>query len=435
MLSILRALWYRTFTLSLFGMCFGAGFCAAQNDAPLTPREKDLLERIEKLEQRIAALEGAKPVPAPVPAASAAEVTSAPASAPPSLPAATTVNFYLDGYYGYNFNRPPGRLSPLRGNDSTTNNFTLGQATVIVERAVDAANGKRFGGRIDLMFGQNTEYLQGNSTSEPRPQIYRNIFQAYGSAVVPVGSGLQIDFGKFASGLGIENNYVKDQINYSRSYFFTMLPAYHMGVRATYNLSPKLSVQYWAVNGLNQTEDFNGFKSQAALVTYTPSPKFTVNANYFFGPEAKSSGVAPVPDGKLHLLDSYFTWNLTSRLTFAGEMDYVINREFAHSPPHSLIGGVSYLRYQFTPKFSLAERFGYLSDHGAIFSGQPQALKATTTTATYQPADGFQLRAEFRRDFSNQRFFVTDRPGVLRPSQTTALLGAIWWFGGKQGAW
>jgi hypothetical protein len=49
--------------------------------------------------------------------------------------------------------------------------------------------------------------------------------------------------------------------------------------------------------------------------------------------------------------------------------------------------------------------------------------------------DGFQLRWEFRHDYSNQPFFLTDNPGSLRKGQSTALMGLLWWFGGKQGSW
>lgn len=80
--------------------------------------------------------------------------------------------------------------------------------------------GKRFGGRIDLQLGQATETLQGSSANELNPQVWRNLFQAYGSYLAPVGTGLHVDFGKFASSLGVEGNYTKDQINYSRSYLF-----------------------------------------------------------------------------------------------------------------------------------------------------------------------------------------------------------------------
>jgi hypothetical protein len=44
---------------------------------------------------------------------------------------------------------------------------------------------------LDLMFGQTTESLAGNPANEPRPAPYRNISQAYGTYVFPVGKGLK----------------------------------------------------------------------------------------------------------------------------------------------------------------------------------------------------------------------------------------------------
>ena len=57
--------------------------------------------------------------------------------------------------------------------------------------------------------GHATETLQGNPANEPRPDIYRAIFQAYGTVAIPVGNVVTVDFGKFASSLGIEGNSLK----------------------------------------------------------------------------------------------------------------------------------------------------------------------------------------------------------------------------------
>jgi hypothetical protein len=112
----------------------------------------------------------------------------------------------------------------LRAYDPTSNNFTVNQAAVVIERAPDPSQGRRFGVRFDLMFGQTTETLAGNPANEPRPMPYRNIYQAYGTYVFPVGKGITVDFGRFASALGFEGTFTKDQINYTRSFFFPSLP-------------------------------------------------------------------------------------------------------------------------------------------------------------------------------------------------------------------
>jgi hypothetical protein len=126
---------------------------------------------------------------------------------------------------------------------------------------------------------------------------------------------------------------------------------------------------------------------------------------------------------------------VTDKLTLAGEVDYVINRVDEFSAPSRVTGGAAYARYQFTPTFAIAARGEYLSDRGGLFSGLTQALKETTLTADFRVADGFLLRGEWRRDFSNQEFFLTDTPGIRKSEQNTATVGLIWWFGRKQGGW
>jgi hypothetical protein len=84
---------------------------------------------------------------------------------------------------------------------------------------------------------------------------------------------------------------------------------------------------------------------------------------------------------------------------------------------------------------ALAGRAEYLSDRGGLFSGLNQALKETTLTYDFNLADGFLMRYEWRRDFSNQPSFLTSTQGVLSNQQNTATVGLIWWFGRKEGAW
>jgi hypothetical protein len=339
----------------------------------------------------------------------------------------------------------------------SSNSFSINQAGLVLENAPDPAKGKRWGARLDLQWGQATQTLQGNAANESRPEIFRNLFQAYATFIVPLGKGLKVDFGKWASSLGIESNYTQDQMNYSRSYWFDFLPFYHMGARTNYQFSDKFGINYWITNGTQQTEAFNGFKDQMGGVVLQPHKNINWTVNYYFGQEHPDTTFflytpAPVPDaptlqgvpflpiqgaptGRLHIFDSYVTWHATPALTFALEGDYVIQRLYKNSPPQHADGGAAYAEYQFANKFALAGRAEYVSDRGGLFSGLDQALKEATLTTTYRFADRFMARVEGRYDFFNQPFFYTSALGVLKKSQVTATLGLIWWFGGKQGAW
>jgi hypothetical protein len=440
--------------------------------AQLSRRVTELSALVQRLQARIDELEGksrvssqpavsgsgtAAPEQSSAPQGSATQGSLTP-SAPrsgTSLLGGTTVNFLFDGYYGYNFNDPIGRVNLLRAYDVSSNAFSLNQADLVLENAADPANGKRFGLRLDLQYGQATATLQGNASNEPRPDVYRAIFQAYGTYIVPVGSGLTVDFGKWASSLGLEGNYTKDQMNYSRSYWFNFLPFYHMGARLNYKLTDAVALNYWITNGTQQTEPFNGFKDQLFGLNIQPHKNVAWTVNYYLGQEHPDVEFLPnstatnlpteqgvpfepipnPPNGKLHIFDTYLTWQASPKLTLALEGDYVIERLLTTSAPSHTSGGAGYVRYQFAPKFAIAARTEYLSDRGGLFTATTQAIKENTFTFEQKAANGFIVREEWRRDSSNHPYFLTDTLGILKKEQNTATIGVVWWFGGKEGSW
>ncbi len=371
----------------------------------------------------------------------------------------TTINLGLDTYYDYNFSNPTGRVNLLRAYDVLSNEFSLNQASVILEHAPNVAEGQRWGGRLDLQFGQATDTLQGNPLNEPRPEIYRNIFQAFGTYVVPLGKGLNVDFGKWSSSLGFEGNYTKDQMNYSRAFWFNFLPFYHMGARVSYPVNSNFTLNYWIVNGTNQVEATNGFKDELFGFTAKPAKTVTWTMNYYLGqdhpdrtpvstcgpipvqPGLCFAAITPAPNGLTHIFDSYATWQADPKLTLAIEGDYFISRLWRNaapgesSAPSHVAGGAAYIQYQLAPKFAIATRAEYMSDREGLFSGITQALKENTVTFDYKLNDGFLMRYEWRRDFSNQPTFLSDVQGILRKDQSTATLGLVWWWGRKQGTW
>ena len=463
---------------------FARGQSASPVQTPLTVESpQEMQARISKLEVEVSELKAIVNRMQPVPSANAAAtpVTAAVQPAAVIQPAEkqetartvlqpddskmlgffrdTTINVSLDGYYAYNFNDPVGRVNLLRAYDVLSNEFSLNQANIVIDHPPDAAAGRRWGGRLDLQFGQATDTLQGNPANEPRPQIYRNIFQAYGTYIIPVGKGITVDFGKWGSSLGIEGNYSKDQINYSRAYWFDFLPFYHMGVRVSAPISNRFTLNYWVVNGTNQVEATNGFKDELFGFTAKPSKNVVWTMNYYLGqehpdravvaptspipvqPGLSFAAIRPAPNGRTHIFDSYVTWQATPKLSFALEGDYFIQRLWKNeapgqsSAPSHVAGGAAYIRYQFTPKIALATRAEYLSDRGGLFSGITQALKENTVTFDYSLADRFLMRYEWRRDFSNKPSFLTDVQNVLSKDQTTATVGLIWWWGRKEGSW
>lgn len=481
----------RTFCLLMFSVvlaCAAGAF--AQTTATAKISEVEELQRmVRELSARVAVLEEQARQHHPsersevstsnsVPSSEATvQVTTAPShqvtSVPPAsvevaaprpsmpwlLPGGATLNFLFDGYYGYDFNHPLGRVQYLRAYDVLSNAFSINQTGLVFALDPNVTEGKRYGLRLDLQYGQATETLQGNPANEPRPEIYRNIFQAYGTYVFPLGKGLTVDMGKWSSSIGIEGNYTKDQMNYTRSYFFDYLPFYHMGVRANYRINDRLAVNYWLVNGTQQSEPTNSYKDELFGLALQPAKNLSWTVNYFVGQDHPDSvhgsdcgsvpiqpglcltPVLPAPDGKQHIFDTYATWNVKPKVTLALEGDYVISRLWANaapgesSAPAHLGGGAAYARYQWTKRNAIAGRAEYMSDPDGLFSGTSQALKEFTGTYEFKVADGMLTRLEYRRDWSNVPFFLTNKVGVLSSHQDTLTVGMTWWYGGKQGVW
>lgn len=340
----------------------------------------------------------------------------------------------LEGFYQYNWNTPHDRINLLRAYDTRSNVFGIQQANLIVESVPAVDKGRRFGARIDLQFGQATETVQGSAANEPRPGVYRHIWQAYGTYVFPVGRGLQADFGKFGSNLGYETNYAKDNNHFSRAYLFNFLPFYHTGVRLSLPVGDKVTLMYMLTNGIQQTEDFNDFKSNHFTAIIKPTGSLSWTTSYYFGQEQPDGGEPDGPDGFFRVIDSYVAYNPTAKLGLGVDANFVTNEVNQADEALSLQGVGAYARYQLTSPAAIAVRYERLDDEG-LFGGIDQVLHEVTATLEYKFADGFLVRGEFRRDWSNRDFFTSAQPGELRDHQNSALVGLVWWFGNKNGAW
>jgi len=365
------------------------------------------------------------PAPAPQPQ------TPTPAAAPaPAL----TLSGAFEGFYEWNTNRPPDRVNQLRAYDTRANTFGLQQAALVVESAPNPAEGRRAGLRLDLQFGQATETVQGSAANEPRPDVYRHVWQAYGSYVLPWHS-TQVDFGKFASNLGYETNYAKDNNNFSRSYLFNFLPFYHMGLRTTVPVNDKVTLMYMLTNGIQQTEEFNNFKSNHFTAILKPASALTWTTSYYFGQEQADHSQPDGPDGWFRVFDTYASWNISPSFAVGADVNHTSSTATPGADAATLTGIAGYARRQLGRNGAIAVRYEHLNDAGGLFGGVEQTLQELTLTAEHTFSEGFLLRAEYRHDWSNKNFFNGPAVGDLRGSQPTALIGLVWWMGDKKGPW
>ena len=132
------------------------------------------------------------------------------------------------------------------------------------------------------------------------------------------------------------------------------------------------------------------------------------------------------------MFDTYATYTATPKVSVGFDVNYVTNEVNKTDAALSLQGTAVYARYQASSPGALSLRYERLDDDG-LFGGIAQVLQGLTLTGEYKLTDGFLLRGEFRRDWSNQPFFTGREPGNLRTDQNTVLVGLVWWFGNKQG--
>jgi len=282
-----------------------------------------------------------------------------------------------------------------------------------------ATTDDRVGFRFDLDYGQvaqifNSDPLDGNALL--------NVQQAYVSYMMPVGSGLTLDFGKFVTPIGSEPTESKDNFNYSRAFLYALGPYYHVGARLGYAINEKVALGGIIVNGWNATGDNNSGKSVGVGVTYKPTARITFVQNLLVGPEQSDNS-----DDVRKLSDTNLAITLTP--TMAAGLNYAYNRDTLAGESVSWQGLALYFRKQFTPVFAVAPRFEIFNDDAGIVSGAVQKLREFTLTGELKSAGGLLFRAEYRRDWSDIDFFEKD--GRPTDNQNTFTFAFVYSFSSK----
>ncbi|HEV8630513.1 MAG TPA: porin, partial [Thermoanaerobaculia bacterium] len=268
---------------------------------------------------------------------------------------------FVDGYYGYNFNHPPGvgYSTPLRNFDTKNNQLSLSLIEVALEQK--PTTGRRVGFRADLDFGPTTDLVHA---AEPGgADVFKNFEQAYVSYLAPLGGGLQLDVGKFVTPLGAEVIEAKDNWNYSRSLLFALaIPYYHVGLRAALPVGERLTLTGYLVNGWNNAVENNSRKTFGLSAALKPSDTLTLIQNVMTGPEQANDD----SDRRL-LADTVVTWNATPTLSLMANYDY--GRDEVAGQRVTWKGVAAYGRLQVTDSWALAPRVEWFRDEDGFMTG------------------------------------------------------------------
>jgi len=314
--------------------------------APLTERERLLLDRLEQLEQRVAELEAKGSGPAKrvedagvvrpaithdvapesprnesantVTAANAGPVVSSQAAEPgksatPKPQAADPFSFadftWLNGNartkdtpyatsfftpeiradvdYVYDFNHPKDDTIGGSSEVFRSNEVQVTQLGVGGDFHYDNVRG-----RLMTQFGLYSQTTPRNDASPARGQwnldnAYRYISEAYGGYHFNVLHGINVDAGIFMSYVGLFSYYNFDNWAYQPSYVSSNTPWFFNGVRVQIFPTEHLKIEPWFVNGWQAYGRFNNRPGFGMQVLWRPNGWFSVLGNqYAFGEDA-----------------------------------------------------------------------------------------------------------------------------------------------------
>lgn len=293
---------------------------AVTDPSGLTERERELLERVEKLERRLAEVESATaPNPAPSATPPAARTSPSPgvAPGPASLAAETpaklepftfadwswlsgnsraksspidskafTGEVRFDTSYTYDFNHPQDHT--IGGSSEI---FRSGEIQLTQVGVGGDFHYENVRGRLMTQFGMYSETTPRNDASTSVGQwnldgAYRYISEAYGGYHLDWLHGVNVDAGIFMSYIGLWSYYQYDNWTYQPSYVSSNTPWYFNGVRVQIFPSEELKIEPWYVNGWQSYGKFNDSPGGGVQILWRPNGSLSLLSNEYYGKDA-----------------------------------------------------------------------------------------------------------------------------------------------------
>lgn len=221
---------------------------------------------------------------------------------------------FVDGYYAYDFGRPPSFDRSFAGGTvfstqpARHNEFNVNLA--FVEVKLDAPH---YRGRLSLQTGTS---VQSNYAGEPTNGTVSgsSLARLIQEAVVGLrlADNLWVDGGIFYSNAGMEAWASRDNPTYTRSLVADYSPYYSSGVKLTWNASKKLTARVDVVNGWQNISENNSGKGAGLRLDYAANANSTLSYYNLFSDEAGS---------RLRTFNGVGIKQTTGNLTLLGEFD------------------------------------------------------------------------------------------------------------------
>ncbi len=340
---------------------------------------------------------------------------------------AIDVHALADVYVLHDFNQPPSGKTVLREFDLTSDDPSLSYLRLTV-----AHRPSPIGFRVDAGVGDTADVYRSEDPEDAlHPQLSRALSyleQAFVTVVVPVGRGLAIDVGKFATPAGYEDNESIANWSYSRSFLFSWgEPSLQTGVRLSMAPTEAIEVSLFWLDGWNANfVDGNDLRSFAAAIGAHPRKSIELTLTYVAGLERAPTALADPTLRWRNLLCVSGQWKATRWLTVALAGDFGDDR----ADGGVRWGGVAgYVHVQPWGWASATLRGEYYADPNGFTTGTAQSLGAVTATLELRHRRGpveLITRLEYRHDQSTARPFSTPAgPVAVQDTLTLALIAAL----------
>jgi len=324
----------------------------------------------------------------------------------------------------YNFNSPDSDTNQIHVFDEDANTFSLYQANINVQRNVPEG----FGFNVDVDFGKVAEVVGRatwwsnnlNSTESRNSVELRQAYVKYAFG----GTPFSFMAGKFVTLHGVEviPAYNNQNYNISNSINFGYaIPFTHTGLMGTYAFPETWgSLTLGVVNGWDDVVDNNDGKSVHGALSLTPPGSiFSFSLASMYGPEQQDNGRS-----KRFLVTPIVTAKPLDHWTFVLEGNYgnesnvkLVNGALDATPStpgnSAWYGMAGYAVWAPAERWQVALRTEYFGDPDGVRTlyqqpggdGPGVGIWEATLTPAYKIIDGLWLRAEYRHDEADKKYF------------------------------
>jgi Putative beta-barrel porin-2, OmpL-like. bbp2 len=405
-----------------------------------------------------------------------------------------SIGGFVEGGYFYDTSNPRFGSPPSSGDgDSPTligfpglysDRGQLDQLDLMIQKTVDTTKKWDFGFQFEQGYGTDDAQIHSYGITDNRtaPSIYNklnngglsheggvdpdnqyDVVQANVTFLVPLGSGLQIEVGKFVTLLGYETINPTGNAFFTHSYLFTFgIPLTQTGILGKYTFSKlvngnDLTVTAGVTRGWNESSlDNNGEVDFLGEASANITDKLALTLNVSEGPESYEAFAGDKGDS--HNYWSVFelipTYKYSDQLSFAVDMLYADFPHGALTDPEPTTGLPSgdaaqwyavapYASYKLNSYFTLNARAEYYRDQGGFTVG---AASGPVSANYYELTLGtqihpfptndilqwLQIRPEVRYDLSDKPAYNASHnsaiTGVGDYSEFTAAIDAIMQF-------